>query len=421
MRRSNTANHIKRIRSISRLAFYEHGGDAEQNKSGTAPPGKSAKKKRSKTQKIIHFEHQHVDTTVDKETAEKEFELLSKVYPWGCTACGQQNEKGVLHCINCGHLRPPLEQKEADHVDEDGDVRDLFEATEQHAQAATLNTESIFRLIGPAFLKAVLQSSEIESDGITAITHVASVQHLMRPRTSVIVAWERGYRILQIFFSSLRDHLWGARYGDSIPSVLEIQRTIESAWRFGFDREWGQKNAFQMEGTRKLMGEREITTFLRSLGIPTFAIRFGDVNKACGYHAAVGWFCDDYFQHGPKKALGRILSAGEDSRFEENGVGKEAAPAIVRTAYPPLLLHCEAFDVLILGVQRERKLYRGRHIHRTTLLVLDPRMNGTMKVLVSSLRRCDYAILFADAMEGDLKEGLSKDICGGTYTYSDCL
>ncbi|CAL8248108.1 unnamed protein product [Lota lota] len=159
--------------------------------------------------------------------------------------------------------------------------------------------------------------------------------------------WGCGYRNLQMLLSALqRIQVFADRLTEGeIPSVPQLQRMIEGAWKEGLDPQGASHFNNRLQGTRAWIGATEIYALLTSLGLRA---RITDFHKPTGpgdTHPRMFEWVKQYFTQSSRS--GRLH------------------PRVVQTSLPPLYLQHQGHSRSIVGVE-ERK--NGS----LCLLVLDP-------------------------------------------------
>jgi len=152
-----------------------------------------------------------------------------------------------------------------------------------------------------------------------------------------------GYRNIQMLLSYLINS--GSKgselFGDSIPSIPDIQDLIEDAWDSGFNVQ-GRIETGGIKGTRKYIGTSEAHAMFSSLHIPCPVQAFKDKDRTRAKSLLLKAI-EAYFRQG----------AGSD-------VGKVNA-----TALPPVYFQFRGHSMTIVGLERS-------HDGSVHLIVFDP-------------------------------------------------
>ncbi|XP_047479525.1 zinc finger-containing ubiquitin peptidase 1-like isoform X2 [Penaeus chinensis] len=111
--------------------------------------------------------------------------------------------------------------------------------------------------------------------------------------------WGCGYRNIQMLFSSLQHHTgYYSRLfsGPNVmPSISQLQRLIEQAWRNGFDPQGCEQLGGKLWNTRKWIGATEVVTLLSSFRIKCHLIDCHRPTGADGTHPELFRWCLEYF------------------------------------------------------------------------------------------------------------------------------
>ncbi|XP_045105680.1 zinc finger-containing ubiquitin peptidase 1-like isoform X2 [Portunus trituberculatus] len=111
--------------------------------------------------------------------------------------------------------------------------------------------------------------------------------------------WGCGYRNIQMLLSSLQHHTgYYARLfsgPNMMPSISQIQKLIEQAWRNGFDLQGCEQLGGKLSNTRKWIGATEVVTLLSSFRIKCQLIDCHRPTAPDGTHPELFGWCLDYF------------------------------------------------------------------------------------------------------------------------------
>ncbi|XP_071517423.1 zinc finger-containing ubiquitin peptidase 1-like isoform X3 [Panulirus ornatus] len=111
--------------------------------------------------------------------------------------------------------------------------------------------------------------------------------------------WGCGYRNIQMLLSCLQHH---TGYYERLfsgpnlmPSISQIQKLIEQAWRNGFDLQGCEQLGGKLSNTRKWIGATEVVTLLSSFRIRCQLIDCHRPTGSDGTHPELFRWCLDYF------------------------------------------------------------------------------------------------------------------------------
>ncbi|XP_068210072.1 zinc finger-containing ubiquitin peptidase 1-like isoform X3 [Palaemon carinicauda] len=111
--------------------------------------------------------------------------------------------------------------------------------------------------------------------------------------------WGCGYRNIQMLLSSLQHHTgYYARLfsgPDMMPSISQLQRLIEQAWRNGFDLQGCEQLGGKLSNTRKWIGATEVVTLLSFFKIRCQLIDCHRPTGSDGTHPELFQWCLEYF------------------------------------------------------------------------------------------------------------------------------
>ncbi|XP_066947657.1 zinc finger-containing ubiquitin peptidase 1-like isoform X2 [Macrobrachium rosenbergii] len=111
--------------------------------------------------------------------------------------------------------------------------------------------------------------------------------------------WGCGYRNIQMLLSSLQHHTgYYARLfsgPNMMPSISQLQRLIEQAWRNGFDLQGCEQLGGKLSNTRKWIGATEVVTLLSFFKIRCQLIDCHRPTGSDGTHPELFQWCLEYF------------------------------------------------------------------------------------------------------------------------------
>ncbi|KAK3866366.1 hypothetical protein Pcinc_028099 [Petrolisthes cinctipes] len=111
--------------------------------------------------------------------------------------------------------------------------------------------------------------------------------------------WGCGYRNIQMLLSSLQHHTgyYQRLFSEPnmMPSISQIQKLIEQAWRSGFDLQGCEQLGGKLTNTRKWIGATEVVTLLSSFRIKCQLIDCHRPTGSDGTHPELFRWCLDYF------------------------------------------------------------------------------------------------------------------------------
>jgi|Transcript_6395 hypothetical protein len=170
--------------------------------------------------------------------------------------------------------------------------------------------------------------------------------------------WDCGYRNMQSMLSSYLSHDSGVRdqlFSSgiiSIPTLKDLQKIIENAWKKGYDRIGGMQLEYSLFGTTKWIGATEVVAMLRSCKIRACVADFDFTGGICDLNTMIQviW---EYFS----------------SRCKNKNINNSTWP---KSYTIPLYLQHQGHSRLILGVE---KWISGE----IKLLILDPQMKRAIQ------------------------------------------
>jgi hypothetical protein len=174
--------------------------------------------------------------------------------------------------------------------------------------------------------------------------------------------WDCGYRNMQSMLSSylnhdsvVRDQLF-SRGIITIPTLKELQKIIENAWKKGYDRIGGMQLEYSLFNTTKWIGATEVVAMLRSCKIRACVADFDFTSGLCDLNTMIQviW---EYFACRCKTKM--IFN-------------KEKVQSLANSFIVPLYLQHQGHSRLILGAE---KWISGE----IKLLILDPQMRRAIQ------------------------------------------
>jgi len=170
--------------------------------------------------------------------------------------------------------------------------------------------------------------------------------------------WDCGYRNMQSMLSSylnhdsvVRDQLF-SRGIITIPTLKDLQKIIENAWKKGYDRIGGMQLEYSLYNTTKWIGATEVVAMLRSCKVRACVADFDFTGGLCDLNTMIQviW---EYFA----------------SRCKKNVINSSIYPVSFTV---PLYLQHQGHSRLILGAE---KWVSGE----IKLLILDPQMRRAIQ------------------------------------------
>jgi Peptidase family C78 len=247
---------------------------------------------------------------------------------------------------------------------------------------------------------------------LTCAATMGVVQSVM-PHIQQRDKWSCGFRNLQMLLGSVVSVLppthsyftgKGERYtlADGylcLPSLVQIQSTLEQSWAEGYDPRGAEHYKGSIVGSRAQLGAVEVSSYLNFVGIDNVVVQFTACDES---RLQLGPFCAAYFskQH---TASTCCLLCREDDDNSRSSIGSHdiarrllkvaansscqpiAGPAQASCQCPmlPLYLQWKGHSVSIVGIEPQKGCYStARH-----LLVFDPNTAGP--ILAGALDRGD--------------------------------
>eukprot|EP00986_Skeletonema_menzelii_P008867 scaffold3870_cov160-Skeletonema_menzelii.AAC.8 len=206
--------------------------------------------------------------------------------------------------------------------------------------------------------------------------------------------WSCGYRNLQMMISSMLPAVRSI-FPDGVPSVHEIQTTMEQLWKEGVDLESAKHHNYTLvgkTGKRAYIGTIEAWAYLSYLGVDAAIVQFLNKNRAM-----VGDFIWNYFakmtgpdgcscfddvtmvQPGSPPVVVPSLSSFEYGcrLFNTRPVnsGDSSLRSSCTCAMPSLYLQWEGHSITVAGI-RKIKSTDGSATPSFNLIVFDPHQRG---------------------------------------------
>ncbi|KAM9352863.1 LOW QUALITY PROTEIN: zinc finger-containing ubiquitin peptidase 1 [Symphorus nematophorus] len=159
--------------------------------------------------------------------------------------------------------------------------------------------------------------------------------------------WGCGYRNFQMLLSCLHriDTYAPVIQERAMPSIPQVQRMIEGAWKEGLDPQGASHFNQRLQGTRAWIGATEIYTLLTCLGISARIIDFHQPTGPGDTHPQLFDWVKQYF-----------CQANRSGRL---------APRLTQTSLPPLYLQHQGHSRSIVGMEQKKN-------GSLCLLLLDP-------------------------------------------------
>jgi len=206
--------------------------------------------------------------------------------------------------------------------------------------------------------------------------------------------WSCGYRNLQMMISSMLPAVRSI-FPDGVPSVHEIQTTMEQLWKEGVDLESAKHHNYKLvgkQGRRAFIGTIEAWAYFSYLGVDAAIVQF--LNKQ---RAMVGDFIWNYFakmtgpdgcscfddvtivQPGAPPVVNPSLSSFEygcrlfNTRPVNNG--DSSLRSSCTCAMPSMYLQWEGHSITVVGI-RKIKSTDGSSPPSFNLIVFDPHQRG---------------------------------------------
>ncbi|KAM6994306.1 zinc finger-containing ubiquitin peptidase 1 [Tautogolabrus adspersus] len=158
--------------------------------------------------------------------------------------------------------------------------------------------------------------------------------------------WGCGYRNFQMMLSSLHrmDTYTPTMQDRTIPSIPQVQRMIEEAWREGLDAQGASHFNQHLQGTRAWIGATEIYSLLTSLRLKARIVDFHRPTGPADTHPRLFEWVKQYFSQTGSNRL---------------------PPRLVQTSLPPLYLQHQGHSRSIVGLEQKKN-------GSLCLLILDP-------------------------------------------------
>lgn len=204
--------------------------------------------------------------------------------------------------------------------------------------------------------------------------------------------WSCGYRNLQMLISSMLPSL-KPMFPYGIPTINEIQQSLELLWAEGFDQDSADHFGFKIVGKECWIGAVEVWSYLSFRGLDATIVQFRDEMRG-----QVGRFVWEYFAKRP--ALAGCSCVGERDGGSSLAVSPfasyEYAQMLVECARSsesctadqtscncsllPLYLQWHGHSVTVVGIRRQQS---GNKMN-DFLVLFDPRKTG--QVVKNNLR-----------------------------------
>ncbi|XP_029360089.1 zinc finger-containing ubiquitin peptidase 1 isoform X2 [Echeneis naucrates] len=190
--------------------------------------------------------------------------------------------------------------------------------------------------------------------------------------------WGCGYRNLQMLISCLLrvDMYLPYLQERVVPSIPQLQRMIEEAWRAGLDPQGASHFNQKLQGTRAWIGATEIYSLLISLGISAHIIDFHRPTGPRDTHPQLFDWVKQYY-----------CDPSRSSRLP---------PSVIQTSLPPLYLQHEGHSRSIVGLEQKKN-------GSLCLLVLDPGSSSSDTSKLLNRDTISRAIRHVRKFSGSLK------------------
>ncbi len=206
--------------------------------------------------------------------------------------------------------------------------------------------------------------------------------------------WSCGYRNLQMMISSMLPTLRSV-FPDGVPSIYEIQSTIEQMWKLGFDESSADHFLHSLvgkTGKNAMIGTLEAWSYLSYLGVDAAIIQFVKEEEN---RAMIGSFVWQYFakmvgpdgcscyddvtiiQPGSPPIANPSLSSFEygcklfNTRFNDDDFIPRSSCTCV---LPSLYLQWEGHSITVVGIRKIKSIDGSPPTFN--LIVFDPHMRG---------------------------------------------
>ncbi|KAF7322523.1 hypothetical protein HMN09_00030800 [Mycena chlorophos] len=196
--------------------------------------------------------------------------------------------------------------------------------------------------------------------------------------------WGCGYRNYLMACAALMDQQLQPMYFPLLdspipPSIFNLQRIIEDAWRAGFDPE-GAKELKSLVGTRTKIGAADIQVAFTFRGIPSLLVEFDLDEKGGGADVLINWTME-YFS----KQSGLVDTESARKRKPQTVNDLWGAAPVSVTSRMPFILQHDGHSRTIIG-------YEVTKLGEVNLLQFDPSM-----ILRDNMRKAALATFAAQA------------------------
>jgi len=128
------------------------------------------------------------------------------------------------------------------------------------------------------------------------------------------------------------------------PNIRNLQRTIEAAWKDGYDAEGAKDLQSKLTGTNKWIGTAELYTAFSYRGIPVELVDFDLKHQDNGVKAVTDWVVR-YFS--PSSLSGKVKTSIDDAL--------RGASPIISTNQMPIILQHAGHSRTIIGFEVTKK------------------------------------------------------------------
>mmetsp|Transcript_3943 Transcript_3943/g.9991 ORF Transcript_3943/g.9991 Transcript_3943/m.9991 type:complete len:494 (+) Transcript_3943:99-1580(+) len=198
--------------------------------------------------------------------------------------------------------------------------------------------------------------------------------------------WGCGFRNLQMLISSMMPTL-SSVFPEGVPSVEDIQRTMEILWRHGFDLRNAKHHKHSLVGKKTWIGTVEVWSYLSFMRVDSIIIQFiktkdnrgmlgkfiwayfnricGDVGCSCKCHDTTA---------GKRLASPSVKSSEYAAALLENISKSNRNKQKCNCSLPPLYLQWDGHSVTVVGIQR---ICSNKEEHPSfKLIIFCPQKNG---------------------------------------------
>mmetsp|Transcript_13413 Transcript_13413/g.29131 ORF Transcript_13413/g.29131 Transcript_13413/m.29131 type:complete len:530 (+) Transcript_13413:81-1670(+) len=206
--------------------------------------------------------------------------------------------------------------------------------------------------------------------------------------------WGCGFRNLQMLISSMMPAL-NSIFPEGVPSVEDIQRTMEILWSEGFDRSNAEHHKRSLTGKKTWIGTVEVWSYLSFKRVDSMIVQFikTEENRAMigkfvwAYFSRIGAFgcpCDHYDSAAGSSLATSSMSSSmyaahllkEISKPKSDDVANfQGMGRMCKCSLPPLYLQWNGHSVTIVGVKRINNT--TGNLPSFNLVIFCPQKNGS--------------------------------------------